>query len=290
LPATSGIVNPYGSDPLVPSENIGKVNSSGFEATLGYSHNTSDFSWGLSGNITYAKSKVIFVDEASGALGYQRQTDRPLNTYLLYKAVGIFRSQEQLDATPHVTGAQVGDVILEDYNHDGKITADDQVRSKYGNIPEITYGFSFNAAYRQFDLSVLFAGQTHVSQYVLPESGTIGNFYSSWADNRYSPSNPNGSYPRVSDRASSAISGGLYPNTFWLNNASFLRLKNIQLGYNVKSAFLSKIKVSGLRVYASAFNLFTITKVKDYDPEGTSGSGQFYPQQKIINLGVNVKF
>ncbi|HTI58923.1 TonB-dependent receptor [Mucilaginibacter sp.] len=290
LPATSGIVNPYGSDPLVPSENIGKVNSSGFEATLGYSHNTSDFSWGLSGNITYAKSKVIFVDEASGALSYQRQTDHPLNTYLLYKAVGIFRSQEQLDATPHVTGAQVGDVILEDYNHDGKITADDQVRSKYGNIPEITYGFSFNAAYRQFDLSVLFAGQTHVSQYVLPESGTIGNFYSSWADNRYSPSNTNGSYPRVSDRASSAISGGLFPNTFWLNNASFLRLKNIQLGYNVKSAFLSKIKVSGLRVYASAFNLFTITKVKDYDPEGTSGSGQFYPQQKIINLGVNVKF
>ena len=290
LPATSGIVNPYGSDPLVPSENIGKVNSSGFEATLGYSHSGQDFSWGLSGNITYAKSKIVFIDEASGALAYQRQTGQPLNTYLLYNAIGIFRSQAQLDATPHVTGAQVGDLIYQDYNHDGKITADDEVRSKYGNIPQIMYGFTFNAAYKQFDLSVLLAGQAKVSQYVLPESGTIGNFYSSWADNRYSPSNPNGSYPRVSDRASSAISGGQYPSTFWLNDASFLRLKNVQLGYNVKSAFLSKINVSGLRIYASAFNLLTITKVKDYDPEGTSGSGQFYPQQRIINLGVNVKF
>ena len=306
IPATSGIVNPYndGSStytPLVPSENIGKVNSTGFEGTLGYNHAGQDFSWGLSGNVTYAKSKIIFIDEASGALANQRQTGHPLNTYLLYNATGIFRSQAQLDATPHVPGAQIGDLIYQDYNKDGKITADDQVRSKYGNIPEITYGFSANAAYKQFDLSVLFAGQTHVSQYVLPESGTIGNFYSSWADNRYSPSNPNGTYPRVPDRASSAVSGGQYPSTFWLNNASFLRLKNIQLGYNVKAAFLSKINVSGLRVYASAFNLFTITKVKDYDPEGTNGSGQtypngangsgqFYPQQRIINLGVNVKF
>ena len=301
LPATSGIVNPYGSDPLVPSENIGKVNSNGFEATLGYSHTGHDFNWGVNGNITYAKSKIIFIDEASGALAYQRQTGQPLNTYLLYNATGIFRTQAQLDATPHVPGAQVGDLVYQDYNHDGQITADDQVRSKYGNIPEITYGFSFNAAYKQFDLSVLFAGQARVSQYVLPEAGTIGNFYSSWADNRFSPTNPNGTYPRVPDRASSAVSGGQYPNTFWLNDASFLRLKNVQVGYTFNSAFLSKLKISGLRVYASAFNLFTLTKVKDYDPEGTNGSGQtypngqygsgqFYPQQKIMNLGVNVKF
>jgi hypothetical protein len=64
----------------------------------------------------------------------------------------------------------------------------------------------------------------------------------------------------------------------------------VQLGYNFNTPFLQKIKVNGLRLYASAFNLFTVTKVKDFDPEGTSGSGQFYPQQRIINLGVNVKF
>jgi TonB-linked SusC/RagA family outer membrane protein len=295
LPGSSGIVNPYndGSStytPLVPSENIGKVNSQGFEATLGYNHTAEGFTWGASGNITYAKSKIIFIDEAAGALSYQRQTGRPLGTSLLYDAIGIFRSQQELDSYPHVPGAQVGDLKYLDYNKDGQITADDQTRSKYGNIPQITYGLSLNAAYKHFDITVLFAGQAQVSQYVLPEAGSIGNFYSSWADNRYSPTNTNGTYPRVTDRASSAISGGLYNNTFWLNDVSFLRLKNVQLGYNFNTPFLQKIKVNGLRLYASAFNLFTVTKVKDFDPEGTSGSGQFYPQQRIINLGVNVKF
>ncbi|RYD94625.1 MAG: SusC/RagA family TonB-linked outer membrane protein, partial [Sphingobacteriales bacterium] len=290
LPGSSGIVNPFGSDPLVPSENIGKVNSEGFEGTLGYSHTGNKFSWGVSGNITYAKSKIIFIDEAAGTLDYQRQTGGPLNTYLLYNAIGIFRTQAELDAYPHVPGAKVGDLKYLDHNGDGVINADDQTRTKYGNIPQITYGFSFNASYANFDVSLLFSGQAQVSQYVLPEAGSVGNFYSSWADNRFSATNTNGTFPRVTDRASAAISGGQYNNTFWLNNASFLRLKNVELGYNFTAPFVSKIGIGGLRIYASAFNLFTFSKVKDYDPEGTSGSGQFYPQQRIINIGANVKF
>jgi len=289
LPGTSGIVNPYGGTPLVPAENIGKVNSTGFEGTLGYNH-PGNFSWGVAGNFTFAKSKIVYIDEAVGTIPYQAQTGHPLNTYLLYNAVGIFRSQSQLDNTPHVPGAQVGDLIYQDVNKDGQITAADQTRSKYGNIPQIVYGFNFNAGYKNFDLSVLFAGQAEVSQYVLPESGTIGNYFSTWANNAWSPTNPGGSYPKVSDRASSAVSGGLYNSTFWLNDASFLRLKNVQLGYNLPSSALHSLHISGLRVFVSAFNLFTITKVKDYDPEGTSGSGQFYPEQRIINLGANVKF
>jgi TonB-linked outer membrane protein, SusC/RagA family len=295
LPGSSGIVNPYNDgssnyNPLVPSENIGKVNSEGFEGTLGYAHRGNEFNWGVSGNMTYAKSEVIFIDEASGTLDYQKKTGRPLNSYLLYNAIGIFRTQADLDNNPHVSGAKIGDLIYEDYNRDGVLNADDMSMAKYGNIPQITYGFNFNASYKNFDLSVLFAGQARVSQYVLPESGSIGNFYSSWADNRFSPSNPNGSFPKVTERAGNAISGGAYKNNFWLNNSSFLRLKNVELAYNLKGDFLSKIKVSGVRIFASAFNLFTITKVKDYDPEGSSESGQFYPQQRIINLGANVKF
>jgi len=293
LPGSSGIVNPFPTDPpnpLVPSENIGKVNSEGFEGTLSYNHSGSAFNWGVSGNFTYAKSEIVFIDEAAGTLAYQRQTGGPLNSYLLYNSIGIFRSQADLDAYPHVPGAKVGDLKYEDYNGDGVLNADDMTRAKYGNIPQITYGLNLNASYKNFDLSVLFAGQAQVSQYVLPESGSVGNFYSSWADNRFSPTNPNGTFPRVTERASNAISGGQYRNNFWLNNAAFLRLKNVELAYNLKGDFLSKFKISGVRVFASAFNLFTITKVKDYDPEGTSESGQFYPQQRIINLGANVKF
>lgn len=293
IPATSGIVNPYkenSSKPLVPSENIGKVNSEGFEGTLSY-QKPGDFSWGVSGNFTFAKSKIIFIDEASGTLDYQRQTSRPLGTYLLYNAIGLNRTQADLAAAPQAPGAQVGDLIYQDYNQDGKITADDMIRTKYGNIPQITYGFNLNAAYKNVDVSVLFAGQAKVSQYVLPESGTVGNFYSTWADNRFNEvNNPDGNYPKVPERASSAVSGGLYNNTFWLNNASFLRLKNVEIGYTLPNEVLSRLKLGGLRFYVNGFNLLTLTKVKDYDPEGNSGSGQFYPQQRIINVGANLKF
>lgn len=290
IPFVSGIVNPFGADPLVPSENIGKVSNQGVEATVGYNKRRGDWQYGLTANFTYAKSTIDFIDEAPGLLEYQRQTGHPLNTYLLYRAIGIFRTQEEIDKTPHLSGAQPGDLIYEDYNGDGKITADDQVRSQYGNIPLITYGAVLNVGFKNFDLQAVFSGQAKVSQYVLPESGTVGNFYSSWADNRWSPSNPNGSFPRVDTRASSSVNGGLYSNTFWLNNAAFFRLKNIELGYNLAGKALSAVHLQSARLYVNAFNLFTITKVKDYDPEGNSGSGQFYPQQRIINVGVNLRF
>jgi len=292
IPNTSGIVNPHKTDqstPLVPDENLGKVNSSGFEATLGYNH-SGKFRYSISGNVTYAKSKIVFIDEAPGVLDYQRQTGGALYRDLYYRSIGIFRTQADLDNYPHLQGAQFGDLILEDYNKDGKITADDQIRSDYGNVPLLTYGLVFNGGYKAFDASIVFSGQGMVSQYVLPESGQVGNFYSSWADNRYSPSNPEGTFPRADTRASSSINGGLYKNDFWLNNASFVRLKNIEVGYTLPKTALSKIKIASLRIYASAFNLFTITGVKDYDPEGNSNSGQFYPQQRILNLGVNIKF
>jgi TonB-linked SusC/RagA family outer membrane protein len=290
IPGVSGIVNPYNGNPLVPSENIGKVNSNGIEATLGYTKHQGDFWYGISANMTYARSKVKFIDEAPNTLEYQRKTGRPLNTYLLYQTVGIFRTQGDLDTHPHLANAQLGDLIYKDYNKDGQITADDMVRTKYGNIPQLTYGVSLNGGWKHFDVSLLFAGQSRVSQYVLSESGTVGNFYSTWANNRWSPSNTNGSYPRVDTRASTSINGGQYRNNFWLNDASFLRLKNVAIGYTVPQTIASKLHMTSLRVYANGFNLFTVSKVKNYDPEGSSESAQFYPQQRILNLGVNVQF
>ncbi|WP_210487805.1 SusC/RagA family TonB-linked outer membrane protein [Rufibacter aurantiacus] len=290
VPFVTGIVNPWGSDALVPSENIGQVNNNGIEATLGFDKNAGDFRYNISGNITYAKNKIVFIDEAPSILDYQRQTGGPMNTSLLYRSIGIFRTQEDLDKYPHPSGAKLGDLIYEDYNKDGKITADDMVRTDLGNIPQITYGLNLGAEYKAFDFSVLFQGQAKVRQYVLPDVGLSGNFFSTWADNRWSPTNPNGSYPRVDTRTGSAVSGGLFPSDFWLYNTAFLRVKNVELGYTLPSTLLSKIKIENVRVYANAFNLATFTKVKDFDPETSSGNAQFYPQQRIINLGVNVKF
>ncbi|KYP14558.1 TonB-dependent receptor [Flavihumibacter sp. CACIAM 22H1] len=290
IPFVTGIVNPHNAASLVPSENIGRVNNSGIEATIGYAKRRGDFRYGISTNFTYAKNEIIFIDEAPGVLDYQQQTGRPLNTYLLYKAIGIFRTQEDINKVPHLSGAQPGDLIYADINKDGVINADDQTRTDYGNIPEILYGAVLNLGYKNFELNMVFAGQARVSQYVLPEAGTIGNFYSSWADNRWSPTNTNGSFPRVDTRASSSVNGGLYNNSFWLNNAAFLRMKNIELGYNLGGKWMSATKIQSARLYVNAFNLFTITKVKDYDPEGSQQSGQFYPQQRIINLGAQISF
>jgi len=291
IPNVTGIVNPYDAQTLVPAENIGAVDSNGFEASIGYQRKSrGNFDFNLMGNFTYAKNEIQFIDEAAGIPDYQRQTGRPMNTYLLYHATGIFQNQEEIDNTPSVPGAKPGDLIYEDLNGDGAITADDMYRTKYGNIPRITFGLTFDATYKNFDFAAVLSGQGQVRQYVLPEAGTVGNFYSSWADNRWSPENPDGTYPRVSERASSAVSGGLYRNDFWLDNNAFVRLKSLQLGYSLPQDFMEKLTLSNARLYVSAFNLLTFTEVEDYDPEGYSESGQFYPQQKIINLGLNVQF
>ena len=136
----------------------------------------------------------------------------------------------------------------------------------------------------------LLQGQAKSVQYILEEAGTIGNYTSTWADNRWRPDKPNGTYPRVDTRTSSSINGGLNRNDFWLVNTSFLRIKNIELGYNIPQEAAEKIKLTGARIYVNAFNLATWSEAKDFDPEGNSESGQFYPQHQIFNIGANIKF
>ena len=144
--------------------------------------------------------------------------------------------------------------------------------------------------YQSFDFNMTLQGQALVAQYVIPESGEIGNFFSTWADNRWRPTNTNGSYPRVDTRTSSSINGGLYPNNFWLDNTSFLRVRNLEVGYTTPKVLLSKLHVEKIRIYANVSNLLTLTRVKDYDPEGNSESAQFYPQLRTFNLGINIGF
>ncbi len=289
IPGVTGISNPYDAEPLVPAENIGRVDNNGIEATLGYQHR-GNFNFGVAGNVTYVKSNVVFRDEAPGIPDWQKETGNPLNTYLLYRSIGVFRTQEDLDNYPHVQGAGLGDLIFEDYNQDGEITADDMVRTNLGNIPQLTFGLTLNASYKNFDLSTVFSGQGRSRQYILSEAGTVGNFYNTWAENRWSPNNIDGTYPKVNERASSAISGGLFRNDFWLFNTAFVRLKNIELGYTIPTSVIERIGLNRVRLYANGFNVFTITGLKNFDPEGDNESGHFYPQQRIFNLGINIGF
>nr|WP_314896126.1 TonB-dependent receptor [uncultured Flavobacterium sp.] len=290
LPFVSGIVNEYGEDSIIPQENIGEVKNQGFEVVLNYNKTIGDFDLYASGNFTYNKNKVVFLDDAAGVPDYQLRKGKPLNADLLYDAVGIFKTQADLDSHPKLAGQQLGDLIYRDVDGNGLINGNDRIRQDLTNIPQIIYGLSLGGNYKQFDFSVLLQGQARSVQYVAAESGEVGNFFSSWADNRWSPNNPNGTYPRADVRTSSSINEGLFRNNFWLQNTSFLRLKNVEIGYTIPENLMTKFGLKSARLYVSGFNLATFTKAKDVDPEGDSTNGQFYPQQQIYNLGINVNF
>ncbi len=290
LPLVSGIVNEYGNPSIIPQENIGEVKNAGFEGMLSYNQTFGEVNVFASVNGTYAKNEVIFLDDAEGIPDYQLRKGKPLNSYLVYKTIGIFKTAEDLSNHVTLPGNQLGDLIYEDVDGDGAITELDRVRIDESNVPQVVYGITLGANFKGFDVSLLLQGQAKAVQHITAESGEVGNYFSTWADNRWSPDTPDGTYPRVDVRTSSSINAGLFYNDFWLQNASYLRLKNLEIGYTLPNSLIEKIKMKSVRVYANGFNLLTFTSLTDVDPEGDSGSGQFYPQQKIINLGVNVKF
>jgi hypothetical protein len=182
-------------------------------------------------------------------------------------------------------------LIYRDVDEDGEITANDQVRANLTNIPQLFYGVNIAANWKGLDFSILLQGQDQVQQYFLPESGTIGNFTKTWADNRYSPKNIGGSYPRVDTRTSSSVNGGNEFNTdFWLYDTQFIRIRNVEIGYSFPEKFIGKIGLKYTRLYVNGLNLATFTPSDDFDPEVSNSQGQGYPQHKIYNVGLMVKF
>lgn len=290
LPLASGIVNEYGENSIIPQENIGEVVNKGFEVVLNYNKQFGEFNFYANTNFTSSKNEVVFLDDSAGVPDYQLKKGKPLNADLLYDAIGIFKTPADLNAHPKLAGQQLGDLIYRDVDNNGVIDGSDRIRQDLTNIPQIIYGLTLGGTYKQFDFSVLFQGQAKAVQYVAGESGEVGNYFSSWADNRWSPNNTNGSYPRADVRTSSSINEGLFRNNFWLTNTSFLRLKNIEIGYSLPDDLMTKLHLKSARLFLSGFNLATFTKAKDVDPEGDSTNGQFYPQQQIYNIGINVNF
>ena len=278
---------------VLPNENIGILTNRGFDAQITHNNTYGPINASIGLNFTFAKNRVVYLDEVTSIPDYQRQEGSSIAdaTYggLLYRALGIFRNQTEVDAYPHVLGAGPGDLKYEDVNNDGIIDANDRIRPKFNNVPEIVYGVPLNLNYRGVDLNILVQGQARVSQYLLLESGSTGNFFAVDAANRWRPDNPDGTFPRVADKMYDSVNGA-YPNTYWLKNASFVRLKNVELGYNLPADLLERAKIQSVRVYISGFNLLTIDQLKTIDPEGGSSLGWFYPQQRLFNIGLSARF
>jgi TonB-linked SusC/RagA family outer membrane protein len=278
----------------LPSENIGKVKNQGVDYLVGFRDHIGDFVYDISFNGGYSRNKIIYWDEAPGRPDYQQSTGKPIPTNpsssdndLYYQAIGIFSDQAAIDSYPHWNGARPGDIIFQDVNEDGKIDGNDRVRSDKTNIPRFIGGFNAKLSYKQFDLSFLFQGASGAVAYIWTESGNDGNYLKSYYDDRWWSGNINSKGPRAN------ISTAEYwhnRNTYFLYNTDYIRLKNMELGYNVPKTINRKLGVTDLRIYFSGYNLLTFSKLKDYDPEMSSERGRNYPAQRVLNMGVSLSF
>jgi TonB-linked SusC/RagA family outer membrane protein len=279
VPASSGLT--------LPPENIGEVINRGFELQVGYNNSgAGDFTYGVTVNGAVAKNKIKFWDETPGVPEYQQSTGQPMNAGLYYNAIGIFKDQAAVDAYPHWNGARPGDIIFEDVNKDGKIDGLDRVRYRKTDIPTFTGGLSIDLEYKNFYASVFFQGATGAMKSYNIESGKIGNFLAEFAEDRWTVNNPNATKPRTWNGAGEYWSSGIN-NTYWLVNNDYLRLKNLEIGYNIPNRIADKLGMSGCSVYFTGFNLITFTKSKSFDPETI---GNNYPLNKVYNLGFRLSF
>lgn len=291
---TSGIVT-------LPWVNVGEMVNRGFDLEAFYMKNFSrDFSLEFRGNFTYNRNEVINDAKPKWNYAYRDAKGRPYNQPVGLIALGLFESQEEIDNSPTQTfgPVRVGDIKYMDLNGDGVIDTNDETSIGYSWLPEIQYGFGANLRYKNFDISFLFQGSAHVSvmlsgQAVRPY--TSGNLSTSgyftyvydriWRENN---PNPDAEFPRCSTKFNQ---NNYRDSSFWQKNASYLRLKNAEIGYTLPHVFTNKIGIESARIYLSGVNLLTFSKFKIFDPEVVSnGMGAVYPPTRIFNIGLNINF
>lgn len=283
----------------LPSENIGKVNNRGIELEVFYKHSLNkDFSFSIGGNYTHTKNEVVYMDEAANVPDWQKIQGHPMDSWLVYKTAGIYHTQAEIDNSVHLAGTKPGDIRYVDVDGDHKITANDMVRVFDSPTPQSVFALNFGVQYKGFGLNVLLQGQGQAKQLVLPQQGNAITPPTWLFDNRWTPTNVNGTYPASFDR-NDPINNRY--SDFWLRDATFLRLKNVEVSYTFPKAVVSRLKLQSLRVFVNGSNLLVFSKIKDYDPElsdvtatlkrgnGLNAvTGSYYPQTRILNAGINV--
>lgn len=281
----------------LPPVNLGIVNNKGFELDLGYQDSFSkNFSYFFKGNVSLYKNKIIERDEPyNQGNPLLMRTGRPIGQIYGYTNIGYYNDADDIANSPTSVGRAVkpGDLKYEDINGDGKIDQGDVGPIGNPNIPQINYGFSLGANYKGFDISVLFQGAAKgsLSASTMFQIGNVNGIPSEIHLKRWTP--------ETKDVAELPRLGG--PNfdmsTFWLRPTDYLRLKNVELGYNFNSKLVNRIGLQNVRIYSNAANLVTWFKLKiyDVDPESINSTGTVeayssYPQQKIVNFGLQVTF
>lgn len=279
----------------LPDENFGIVENRGFEILLAYREGKGDFSYGVSGNFAFARNKAIEMDEPERPVPWQTRTGHPMNAFLLYKKVGIFSDWDEVNSTPHVAGARPGDIIIEDYDGDGEITSDDRQLFPLTQTPEITFGLSFDVSYKNWELLGLIQGQARSWQEIFPpnsntvnQTGTAGNYIQWVANDRWTPENTDGTQPRAYERTEEYWRLDYITDWNYTNN-SFVRLKNLQLSYNLPQNLVNQVRIKNAKLFVAGQNLCLIySKNKIMDPE-TLTLGQ-YPIMRVLSVGAQITF
>ena len=274
----------------LPAENLGKVKNHGFEAIATYRDSKGDFEWGVTGNVTYAKNEVVYADEAADTPAWQRETGHPIDGGTYYKALGIYQTQEQIESTPHLSGTKIGDLIYQDTNKDGNITWDDAVRRDKSATPKWIFGLTLNGSWKGMDVNAFFQGQADAEILVQPTMNMATDFYEGrWSESNTAEQNAAAKWPRAFMKASSVDNRNSQSSTWWLRDASFVRLKSLEIGYTFPKTLISPLGVEKLRLYVNGNNLFTIDSVGIFDPEMTNGI-RGYSLQRSWTFGLNVTF
>lgn len=292
---------PFTFGAKLPLMNNSIVRNEGFEISLNHRSQIGDFHYSLKPNIAYSKSTIEYMPENQANFNLVKSGRTQDYFGLGYQSLGLFQSYDEIQNSPVQTFGKVqpGDVKYADISGpngvpDGKIDAFDRGRIGDSSIPKITYGIVADLSYKAFDLSVLFQGAGKSSLNLAGDPGwafasqllVLGSAYEHHLDH-WTPENTNASYPRMFQNSSN----NKQTSTYWLRDASYLRLKNISLGYTLSKDLLSKIHLGYLRVFVSGTNLFTWDSLDIFDPEFRSGfsTGAYYPLQKTYSLGINVR-
>lgn len=285
IPASVGLTAPY--------QNAGIVRNTGFDLALTHRNEVGGLNYSASLVFSDVRNEVIDLKE-TGPYNSTFTTIREgesMNAIFGYEALGLFQTQEEVDQ--HATqfgNVAPGDIKYKDQNGDGVINADDRV--VLGNtVPRYTYGVNLSASYKGFDASVFVQGVGKVYGYLNNEAAWAfynGGKVQEWHLDRWTPDNPDATYPRFTFN---------FPNnqqvsSYWMLDASYLRVKNVNLGYTFPASIFgtSNIPLSGLRIYLTGQDLFSFDSYRGYDPESNLGDGNYYPFVTSYTIGLEATF
>ncbi|MFT3902403.1 MAG: SusC/RagA family TonB-linked outer membrane protein [Niabella sp.] len=280
-----------------PFANLGKMRNQGFEGTLEMNQHFGDVALRVYGNATYTNNKILEQDEPDWKYTYQNRTGKKYGQQFGLVSLGYFKDEQEINSSPTQTFGTVrpGDIKYLDVNGDGVVDSYDEIAIGYSNIPELQYGFGFQVGFKGVDLAMFFRGQSRVSYMMggegfipFKEGGDRGNLFEDALD-RWTVDNPSQDafYPRLSI----GNTGNNYRNsTKWMYNGRFLRLADVEVGYNLPKQYAKTIHVNGVRLYFHGSNLALFSPFKMWDPEIGKGRGDAYPLQRKMNLGLRVNF